>query len=343
MSETRYRRLFETAQDGILILDAETGTIVDANAFILDMLGFPLLDFIGKQLWELGFIKDKSFAQKAFADLKQNTYIRYENIPLETKDGNRIDVEFISNVYPVDHHQIVQCNIRNITERKRAEDALALASRKLKLMTGITRHDVVNQLMVLSGSLELALDTVEDPERVVHITRAQNAAENILHQIAFTSEYENLGVMTPVWQQVSAIVRSAARQMADNAITFEIPDDRLEMYADPLLVKVFLNLFDNARQHGSTVTRISVSYHPAGTGLIITVADNGTGISAEDKKRLFERGFGKHTGLGLFLSREILSITGISISETGIPGVGARFEIAVPEGAFRFTEEPVPA
>ena len=339
-SELRYRRLFETAQDAILILDGESGEIIDANTFILDMLGYPLEYFLKKHLWELGFLKDKSFALGAFKKLKTEGYIRYEDLPLETKDGTAIHVEFVSNVYPVDDKRIIQCNIRDITNRKHAEDALALASRKLNLMSGITRHDMLNQLTVLSGSLELALASVKNPEEIAHINRAHKAADTILRQIEFTREYEDLGVNTPVWQRVSGIVRSAASQMADNAITLEIPDDRLEIYADPLLIKVFYNLFDNARQHGGAVTRISISYHATGTGLIITIADNGTGISPEDKKQLFERGFGKHTGLGLFLSREILSITGISIRETGIPGEGARFEILVPERAFRSGGKP---
>jgi PAS domain S-box-containing protein len=337
VSETRYRRLFETAQDGILILDEVTGKIIDANTFIQDMLGYPLDYFHGKQLWELGFIRDKSFAQKAFADLKTNSYSRYEDIPLETKDGQGIQVEFISNVYTVNHHKIIQCNIRDITDRKRAEAALALASRKLNLMSGITRHDIMNQLTALSGSLDLARGTIKEPEGIAHINRAYKAAETIQRQIAFTKEYEDLGVRAPVWQRLSVIVRSAASQMAADTIALEIPDDPLEIYADPLLVKVFYNLFDNTRQHGGAVTRISISHRPAGTGLIITVADDGIGISADDKQHLFERGFGKNTGLGLFLSREILSITGISISETGTPGNGARFEIAVPERVFRFT------
>ena len=337
-SESRYHRLFETAQDGILILDCGTNEIVDANKSILDMLGYPLSDFIGKQLWELGFIKDKSFGQKAFADLKRNAYIRYEAIPLETKDGQSIEAEFISNVYSVNNHKIIQCNIRDVTERKRAENALALASRKLNLMTGITRHDIMNQLTGLSCSLELALETAQEPERILHINRAQKAADTIQRQIAFTKEYEDLGVKSPEWQQVSVIIRSAASQLVSDTITFEIPDDLVEIYADPLLIKVFYNLFDNSRQHGGLVTHISVSHHSTDTGLNITVADDGIGISPEDKKRLFERGFGKNTGLGLFHSREILSITGITISETGIPGNGARFEILVPKGAFRLTE-----
>jgi len=339
VSETRYRRLFETAQDGILILDRDSGEIIDANTFIINMLGYPLSDFIGRQLWELGFLKDKSLAREAFAKLKTDWYIRYEDLPLETKQGKAISVEFVSNVYCVGDRRIIQCNIRDVTERKRAEEALALASRKLNLMSGITRHDIMNQLTGLSCSLELALETVKDPEGTILINLAQKAADTIHRQITFTREYENLGVKTPEWQRFSDIIHSAVSQVVTTDITFEIPEDRLEIYADPLLIKVFYNLFDNARQHGGAVTRICISHQPAGNGLIITVADNGMGISPEDKPHLFERGFGKNTGLGLFHSREILSITGISISETGIPGKGAQFEIAIPEGAFRFTEE----
>jgi PAS domain S-box-containing protein len=342
-SELRYRRLFETAQDAILILDGDTGEIIDANKFILDMLGYPLEYFFGRHLWELGFLKDKFFAKIAFAKLKTEGYIRYDNLPLETKEGRAISVEFVSNVYLVGEKRIIQCNIRDITERKRAENALALASRKLNLMTGITRHDITNQLTALSFSLDLALETVEEPERIVHINRAQKAAETIMRQIAFTKEYEDLGVKAPEWQPLTVITRSAASQLATGTISLEIPDDRLEIYADPLLIKVFYNLFDNSLQHGGLITQIRISHRPTDTGLTITVADNGIGISPGDKKRLFERGFGKNTGLGLFHSREILSITGISISETGIPGDGARFDIAVPEGAFRFPEETVPS
>ncbi|ABS56000.1 multi-sensor signal transduction histidine kinase [Methanoregula boonei 6A8] len=342
-SELRYRRLFEAAQDAILILDGETGEIIDANKFILDMMGYPLEYFVGKNLWELGFLKNKSFAIETFTKLKTEGYIRYEDLPMETRQGKAISVEFVSNVYLVGDKRIIQCNIRNVTERKRAEDALALASRKLSLMSTITRHDIMNQLMVLSGSLDLAQKSAKEPQRTVHMNRAKKAANTIQRQIEFTKEYEDLGSKAPAWQSLSGVVHSAESQLAPNPIILEISDDSLEIYADTLLEKVFYNLFDNTRKYGGAVTRISISHHPAVSGLIITIADNGIGISVEDKQRLFERGFGKNTGLGLFLSQEILSITGISISETGTPGKGAQFEILVPEEAFRFKKEPAPS
>nr|WP_232385615.1 response regulator [Methanoregula boonei] len=338
-SELQYRRLFETAQDAILILDGDTGEVIDANTFILDMLGYPLEYFLGKHLWELGFLKNKSLAQDAFVRLKTQKYIRYEDLPLETQQGTPMHVEFISNVYAVGEKNIIQCNIRDITERKRAEDALALASKKLNLLSSITRHDINNQLQALSEYLELSKEVLADPAALSrYIANEERIAATIGHQIAFTREYEDLGVRAPVWQQLPEIIRLAGSQVPDNTIAFEFSTDHLEIYADPLLIKVFYNLFDNARQHGGGVTRITISPHISGAGLIITVEDNGKGIPGEDKPHVFERGFGKNTGLGLFLAREILSITGISISETGVPGTGARFEIAVPNEAFRFMD-----
>jgi PAS domain S-box-containing protein len=121
-SELRYRRLFESAKDGILILDAETGMIVDVNPFLVEMLGFSREAFFDKKVWELGFFKDIIANQANFEELKQREYIRYADMPLETADGRRVDVEFVSNVYLVNQHKVIQCNIRNITERKRMDD-----------------------------------------------------------------------------------------------------------------------------------------------------------------------------------------------------------------------------
>ena len=132
ISETRYRRLFETAQDGILILDAETGQIADVNPFLTEILGYSYADFLGKRLWEIGPFKNRKASKAIFLELQSKGYVRYEDLPLETKDGREIAVEFVSNVYLVNHHKVIQCNIRDITDRKRTEEALEKAHNELE-------------------------------------------------------------------------------------------------------------------------------------------------------------------------------------------------------------------
>ncbi len=125
VSELRYRRLFEAARDGILILDAETGKITDANPFMAELLGYSQGEFLGKELWEIGLLRDKEASREAFRQLEQERYIRYEDLPLENRRGERREVEFVSNLYREDAHTVIQCNIRDITERKKAETQLA--------------------------------------------------------------------------------------------------------------------------------------------------------------------------------------------------------------------------
>jgi len=132
ISETRYRRLFESAQDGILILDAETGQITDVNPFLIEMLGYSHEEFLGKKLWEIGAFKDMEASQAAFWELQNKGYVRYDDLPLETKEGRPIAVEFVSNVYLVNHHKVIQCNIRDITERKLIAEALQQAHNELE-------------------------------------------------------------------------------------------------------------------------------------------------------------------------------------------------------------------
>ncbi len=123
-SELRYRRLFEAARDGILILDAKTGAIIDVNPFLVQMLGFSHEEFLGKKLWEIGAFIDTQASKDAFQVLQKDEYIRYRNLPLKSNDGQLFQVEFISNVYWVGNEKVIQCNIRDITERKKAHDAL---------------------------------------------------------------------------------------------------------------------------------------------------------------------------------------------------------------------------
>ena len=340
-SELQYHHIFERAQDAILILNGDTGKIVNANPFIRTLLGYSLEYCVGKPLWELGFFKDKSLAEQTFAELKTKGYIRFENLPLQAKDGRIISVEYTCTAFEVSGKKMFQCNIRDVTGRKQAESALALAVRKLNLLSSINRHDIKNQILALEGYLDLSKEFLDDPVRMSeYIAKEEKIAETLTHQISFTKDYEDLGVNAPVWQDVNTVIRKVITYLPMRNIRVDSEDPSPEVFADPLFEKVFFNLIDNALTNGGKkMTSIRVKSREENGVLVITVEDDGNGISAEDKKQLFMKGFGRHTGLGLYLSREILSITGITITENGEPGKGARFEMIVPNGEYRFSEK----
>ncbi|MFA6333903.1 MAG: PAS domain-containing protein, partial [Methanoregula sp.] len=224
-------------------------------------------------------------------------------------------------------------------ELRRAQEAYRQANTKLNLLSSITRHDIINQLTALKGYLDLSEYSINDPDTLrKYIARERKAAETIEHQILFTREYQDIGVSAPAWQSVSRSILRAKGTLNLGSVEVFIDRSDLEVYADPLFDKVFYNLIQNALEYGGDrLTAIRISTRDSDRGLTIVCEDDGAGISEPDKKRLFERGYGKHTGLGLYLSREILLITEITITETSLPGSGARFEIHVPAGAYRLT------
>ncbi len=226
---------------------------------------------------------------------------------------------------------------QDITERRQMEDALHQANRQLNLLSNITRRDILNQLMVLKGFLELSHEEIDDPKTLMEfIKKEETAANAIEHQIKFTRDYQELGITAPEWQNVSANINKALIGLPMRDVHVEIDQNNPEIFTDRLFEKVFYNLIDNALRYGGTgMKTIRVSSQVINSGLRIVCQDDSVGITAEDKKRLFSRGFEKNTGIGLFLSREILAITSITITETGIPGQGARFEILVPKGMWR--------
>ncbi len=225
--------------------------------------------------------------------------------------------------------------LEDITERRNAEQALREANHKLNLLNSITRHDVANQLTILQGFAQIAAMKKGDPVITDYLAKILTAADTIASQIEFTSEYQEVGVRAPAWTLLEEVILRVETRVP---VKFSGTCKAIEVFADPMLERVFFNLIDNAVRHGGSVTEITVRCEREPNGILVIVEDNGSGIPVAEKEKIFERGIGKNTGLGLFLVRDILSITDITITETGIFGKGARFEISVPEGKYRFVK-----
>jgi signal transduction histidine kinase len=211
---------------------------------------------------------------------------------------------------------------------------------KLNLMNRITRHDILNQLTGIIGYLDLMKENFPDAKLQGYIAIQIRAANNIRDQILFTKEYQDIGSQSSRWFDLRTVILLAVEKLTLTPVTLAVDVDRTEIHADPLLEKVFYTLLENTIRHGEKVTEIRFSCCELDTGLMVVYEDNGTGVQAAYKEDIFDQKYFKHTGYGLFLSRTILSITGITIRETGEPGKGARFEILVPKGAYR-SQQPL--
>nr|WP_320160357.1 PAS domain S-box protein [uncultured Methanoregula sp.] len=338
-SNTYLDTVINTLADPLFIKDSNHNFVKVNNGFCQftghtreELLGKSDYDFFKREEADTFWLKD----EEVFRTGRENE--NEEDITDSAENTHTISTKKILYTNSSGEKFIVGI-IRDITERKKTEQALQQALRKLNMLSSITRHDILNQLMGLRTYLELAEEREKDPELLDYLKNTDIAADAIRRQIEFTRNYEDLGVQAPRWQDVAEIFRTAASQLPLGEIAVDTQVSGLYVYADPLIEKVFSNLMENTLRHGGHVTSVALSAEEVPDGLIVTYRDNGVGISLEDKTRLFQKGFGKHTGLGLFLSREILSITGISITENGKPGEGVRFEIRVPGGTYRFSGE----
>jgi signal transduction histidine kinase len=229
--------------------------------------------------------------------------------------------------------------LRDFSDRKRAEEAIVLANKKLNLLNNITRHDILNTITALLGCVDMANATKVPAEREEFLSQIKELTRIIQRQIEFTREYQSVGVNAPSWQNLGEVLNRTIVNFAGSGIMFVGEIENTEVYADPLLEKVFYNLIDNAIRYGEHIRTVRFYYQISDVGLILTCEDDGIGIPDAEKVQIFEQGVGKNTGMGLFLTREILLITGITIRENGRFGQGARFEMLIPNGAFRFVRE----
>lgn len=225
---------------------------------------------------------------------------------------------------------------KDVSEKKRAQEALSNANRKLNLLSSITRHDLLNTLTVLNGYLELARSSSKEEATRMYLDKMLISSDRMLAQISATRDYQEVGVNEAIWVDVSAIIKESSSQLDLSRIKVDLQlPAGLRVYADPMLNKVFYNLMENTLRHGKGVRSISFHAEPTDGYLDLVYSDDGVGVEEEYKEKIFRREHFSNTGFGLFLSREILGITGITILEDGVPGEGARFRIRVPPGSHR--------
>ena len=330
-SEEKYRRIMEKMQDAYIRTD-ENGIITVVNPSAARMYGYGTAEeMTGISSEALYATREQRVAM--FRKLQvANGIIDFAGEALR-KDGTTFPVSLNVQFILDEKGRVLGAEgiVRDITERKSMEHVIQEANRKLNLLNNITRHDIVNQLTMLQGFTQLAAMQESDPEVSEFLSKIDAGSETIRRQIEFMKSYQDLGVHTPGWFRLDETIQKAGRE----EVIFSDTCKDIEIFSDPMLEKVFFNLFDNAMKHGERVTEIVVRWERALDGIIIIVEDNGIGIQLGEKEKIFDKGFGKNTGLGLFLVKEILSITGITIRECGTPGKGAKFEIAVPKGHFR--------
>ena len=356
-SEIRYRRLFESAHDGILILDSETGQIIDVNPFLENLLGYSKDEFLDKKLWEVGAFKNMKASKDVFKILQKDGYVRYEDLPLETKDGRFVDVEFVSNSYIAGGTIVIQCNIRDITERKKLEilkeTKRLLEEEKLKIQSiADTTHELRTPLAIIKGNVDLALlrnsNNKKSPKsalraidlEIKHLSSILSDLSLItskaweLKNRIFYVEVNLKSLITKVVKRCKALAyKKNISITAKNIPSITILGDK--GYLEKMLVNLIKNsiIYGNKNGHTEIVAKKSKGF------IIINIIDDGIGMLEEDLPHVFERFYradkyhrsgGNSIGLGLAIVKWVAEIHGGEVNVKSIKNKGSNFGVSIP-------------
>ncbi|MDZ4254501.1 MAG: PAS domain-containing sensor histidine kinase [Sulfuritalea sp.] len=347
-SESRYRRLFEAAQDGILLLNADTAQIEDVNPFLIDMLGYSHAEFLGKKIWEVGPFADVAESKGMFAELQDHGYVRYEDLPLKTKGGALIAVEFVSNTYDCEGIKVIQCNIRDITIRKRAERELIESKAHLHQLTIFLQrareedrahfarelHDELGQnLTALRIDFNALADglAATDPAIGARLAAIDRMINSTVDATRLMCEELRPGLLDDFGFEVA--IASYARNFTHQ---FGVPCDLLldkEDYGlDDLLstsiFRIVQESLTNIARH-ARATHAMVALEDRGGELLLTIADDGCGMAAELT--------GARKTYGMLGMRERVNMIGGQIAIDSAPGRGTHIEVSIPK-----SQQPTP-
>ena len=340
-AESNYMIILENIASAIAIID-EDATISYINPEFEKIIGYVRDEVEGKKKWtefvapkELERMKKYEYecrinpknatANNAFQFIRFDGQLRYGSLTMTpVPDTGRLILSLVDT-----------------SDKVQEEDALQRANRKLNVFSCITRHEILNHLTVVKGYIELSREQVRDPAFLLRSFDKELAAANAIQKLmTFTRDYQNIGIQPPSWYNITGLIKIAASTVHMGSVSLSVDTDRVEIYADHLFEKVFFHLIDNAIRYGRKIRNLQFFCVESFEELLVICEDDGIGIPPDAKEKIFNRQFFQNTGLDMYLSRQILSITGISIRETGIYGTGARFEIRVPKGAYRFINPP---
>lgn len=354
-SEQRLYDIINFIPDATFAID-ENGIVIAWNRAIEDMTGIQAATILGKNDHEysIPFYGDRRpiLIDMIFDEIEV-ILSQYETVK---REGNWLIAEtFVPGTYlgkgahlwaiasPLyDTNGVIVGaieSIRDTSDKKMAVNALAQSRKKLNLLNTVTLQDIQNAVFSLTAYIELEGALVKDGVSKDYIETEKKIAGNILNSLKFAQYYQNLGLNPPRWQNVQQVFLFGISHTDLSNLTRNINLEDLEIYGDPLLENVFFTLAENVILHGKTATEIRLWFYHSDNDIVIVFEDNGCGISKDMKENIFDRQYEEKKGIGLFLSREILSITNILIRETGEEGQGARFELTVPKGMYRFSTD----
>ena len=325
-------RVFVNAMPGPAALFSREGTILLANPAFAEYMNKRPEEIIGSDYRSCVPPEElEKYTRFGMEAIRKKEIVHFED-----ETGGKT---LLMSYYPVLDHdgEVIQLGLLtfDISERKRLENALQKVTKKISLLNTVIFSDIQNKVFVQMGYLELARQTTKDPQLRTYLEKEDVVVREIQSSLRFAKQYNDMGASQPRWQNVLDVMLFAISHLELGTIIRDFRVDGLEIYADSLLERVFVTLIENTIMHAKGATVIRAMYTISGDDAVIVVEDDGPGIAEDKKEEIFSKGIGAGGSTSLFLSREILSITGIAIRETGVAGKGARFEIRIPKGSYR--------